>query len=86
MKEFLVYTGLRLAMFAATLAVVLGLWLLAVGKANVFIAVIIAFVASGVASYFLLARPREAFAARVQERADRASRAFEEMRAKEDAD
>jgi len=85
-KEFLLYTALRLAVFGATFAVVVGVWLLVAGSANVVIAVVLAFVLSGVASYFLLARPRAAFAARVEARAERASRAFEEMRAKEDVD
>ena len=49
-------------------------------------AVVIAFVMSGVASYFLLNRQREAFARRVDERARRVATRFEEMRAKEDAD
>ncbi len=41
---------------------------------------------SGLASYFLLAGPREALARQVEERAERASAAFEAQRAKEDAD
>ncbi len=82
----MVYTALRLAVFAATLGVVLGVWLLVADRANLLVAVVIAFVVSGVVSYFLLARPRAAFAARVEARAERANRAFEEMRAKEDAD
>jgi hypothetical protein len=49
-------------------------------------AVVIALLLSGVASYFLLNRQRAAFAARVQERADRASAAFEARKAREDAD
>jgi hypothetical protein len=85
-KEFLLYTALRLAVFTATLGLVLGVWLLVVGSANVVIAVVIAFVLSGVASYFLLSGPRAAFAARVEERAARASRSFEELRAREDVD
>ena len=85
-KEFLLYTALRLAVFAATLGLVLGVWLLVTGSANLLVAVVLAFVLSGVASYFLLARPRAAFAARVEARAERAGRAFEEMRAKEDVD
>ncbi len=86
MREFLVYTGLRLVVFAATLGVVLGVWLLVAGEANVLLAVVIAFVVSGVASYFLLARPRQKLALRVQARAEQANRAFEERRAKEDVD
>lgn len=84
MKEFLVYTGLRIALFAATLGVVLGIWLLVAGTADVFFSVIIAFVVSGIGSYVLLNGPRERFAQRVDERARRAASRFEEMRAKED--
>ena len=45
---------------------------------------VIAFALSGVASYFLLNRQRDAFARKVEERAARASAAFEERRARED--
>jgi hypothetical protein len=85
-KEFVLYTALRLAVFAATLGIVLGVWLLVAGSANLLLAVVVAFALSGVASYFLLARPRAAFAARVEARAERATKAFDEMRAKEDVD
>jgi uncharacterized membrane protein YfcA len=85
-KEFVVYTGLRLLLFAATFGVVIGLWLAIAGQANVFAAVVIAFVVSGVGSYFLLNRQREAFAQRVERRAERATEAFEQLRAKEDVD
>ena len=49
-------------------------------------AVVIAFLVSGIGSYFLLARQREAFAQRVESRAQRATAKIEEMRSKEDAD
>jgi Protein of unknown function (DUF4229) len=48
--------------------------------------VVIAFVVSGVGSYFLLERQRAAFAARVEARAERATAVFEERRAKEDVE
>jgi uncharacterized protein HemX len=85
-KEFAIYTGLRLLMFAATFGIVTGIWLLAAGRANILVALVIAFLASGIGSYFLLNRQREAFAQRVQTRAARATQAFDEMRAKEDAE
>lgn len=85
-KQFVVYTGLRLVLFLATFGVVVGVWLLVAGEANVLVAVAVAFVVSGVASYFLLERQRTAFAQRVEERAARASAAFEQMKAKEDVD
>jgi uncharacterized membrane protein YfcA len=85
-KEFVIYTGLRLLMFAATFGIIIGVWLLVGDQANIFVAVIVAFVVSGVGSYFLLNRPREALAQRVEVRAERATKAFEELKAKEDAD
>ena len=86
MKEFVVYTGLRLLLFAATFGVVIGAWVLLTGKANIAVAVVAAFVVSGSASYFLLNGQREAFARRVEARAARATKAFDELRAKEDAE
>lgn len=86
MKEFVVYTGLRLLMFAATFGIVIGLWLVVGGRANIFVAVVIAFVVSGLGSYFLLNGQREAFARRVEARAARAAKAFDELKAKEDVD
>jgi uncharacterized membrane protein YfcA len=85
-KEFVVYTGLRLLMLAATFGIVVGLWLLVADKANIFVAVIVAFIVSGIGSYFLLNRPREAFAQRVEARAARAAKAFDELKAKEDVE
>lgn len=85
-KEFWVYTALRAALFVATLVMVVGVWLLVAGQVPILWAFVVAFVVSGVASYFVLNNSREAFARRVQERADRASAAFEARRAREDAD
>ncbi|WP_372736860.1 DUF4229 domain-containing protein [Nocardioides sp.] len=86
MKEFAIYTVMRIVLFAATFGVVVGLWVLIAGDANVFFAVIISFVLSGIGSYYVLERQRAAFARRVEARAERAAAAFEEMRSKEDAD
>lgn len=88
MKEFLVYTAMRIGLFVGSLAIVIGVWSLVAGDEGVSAlwAVVIALLLSGVASYFLLNRQRAAFAARVQERADRASAAFEARKAREDAD
>ena len=62
-KEFVVYTALRLLLFAASLALVLGIWLAVSDQAPILWGVVIAFVLSGVASYFLLNGPRESLAA-----------------------
>ena len=87
MKEFVVYTAMRIVLFAASFGVVVGVMaLLFDGRYNLFWAVILAFLISGIASYFILNRQREAFARRVEARASRASAAFEERRAREDQD
>jgi uncharacterized membrane protein len=85
-KEFVVYTLLRLVLFGAAFAVVAGVWLAVSDTVPVMWVLVIAVVVSGVASYFLLNRPRESFAQRVDERARRASEAFETRRAREDVD
>lgn len=88
MKEFLVYTGLRVLLFIGMVGLVLGVWSLldGDGRINVLWPVVIGFALSGVASYFLLNRQRDAFARKVEERAARASAAFEERRGREDHD
>lgn len=85
-KEFVVYTGLRILLFLAALGVVLGLWVPLAGEANLLAAFVIALVVSGIGSYFLLNGPREALAQRVDARARAATSRFEEMRAREDLD
>ncbi|GAB3789903.1 hypothetical protein GCM10027601_32360 [Nocardioides ungokensis] len=82
----MVYTALRILLFFASLAIVIGVWMLIANSVPITWAVVIAFVISGLASYFLLNRQRAAFAQRVQVRADRAQARFEEMKAREDAD
>ena len=86
MKEFWIYTGLRIAVFVASLGVVAGVWMLVADEVPVLWVFVVAFVLSGVASYVLLARPREALARHVEARAGRAADAFEARRSKEDAD
>ena len=85
-KEFVVYTALRLGLFVASLSIVLGVWFLLADQVPVVWAVVIAFAISGVASYFLLNRQRDAFARRVELRAQRATARYEELKAREDED
>ncbi|MET1059922.1 MAG: DUF4229 domain-containing protein [Nocardioides sp.] len=87
MKEFLVYTGLRFALLAGSLAIIVGIWSVvsADGSVPLLWATVLAFLVSGVASYFLLNSHRERFARRVSERAERATAAFDQRRAAEDA-
>jgi uncharacterized membrane protein YfcA len=85
-KEFVVYTLLRAVLLVATFGIVAGAWLLIAGHANILISIVIAFVVSGIGSYFLLQSPRNKFAQMVEARAEKATAAFDAMRAKEDAD
>ena len=62
MKEFWVYTGLRAVLFLATLALVVGVWLLVADEVPLLWAVVLAFALSGLGSYFVLQGSREAFA------------------------
>jgi len=85
-REFWIYTGLRIALFLGSLAIVVGIWAATAGDVEMIWAVVVAFLVSGIGSYFLLARPREAFAQRVETRAQRASAKIEELRSKEDTE
>lgn len=86
MKEFAVYTGLRIGLFIASYAVILGAWDLLGGDGAIPLLgpLVLAFLVSGVASWFLLDRQRQAFARRVQTRAEQASARMEERRGRED--
>ena len=86
MKEFWIYTGLRVGLFVASLGVVAGVWMLVSDEVPLLWVIVVAFVVSGLASYVLLAGPRNALARQVEERAGRASAAFEAQRTKEDSD
>jgi hypothetical protein len=83
MKEFWIYTGLRLLSLLATFGIVAGIWSLVAGEVDIFFAVIVAFVISGVLSFFVLDPQRRAFAEKVEARA---AKAVEAARAKEDAE
>ena len=82
------YTGLRLALFAGSLGIIVGIWSVVSpdGSVPLLWAMALAFLVSGVASYFLLNAHRERFARKVSERAERASAAFDQRRAAEDTD
>jgi hypothetical protein len=86
MKAFVSYTVLRLLLFVTTYAVVAGLWVLVFGQQGVLLVPFLAaIVISSLLSLKLLAPQRDRFAAVVEARAQRASRKFEERRAREDA-
>ena len=85
-KEFWIYTALRLLLFLASFGIVVGLWFLVADEVPILFALIIALVMSGVGSYFLLSIPRERLAQRVQVRAERMSSKMEELKSREDQD
>ncbi len=87
MKEFAIYTGLRLGLLAAAFAVVAGIWLLATGgDLPILPPLLIAFLVSGVGSWYLLDGQRQAFASKVDRRAQRVGQAIAKRRAAEDED
>ena len=74
MKEFWIYTGMRLGLFAGSVALVGGIWLAVAASANVMWVLIIAL------------RQRTALAQHVDDRARRVTARIEEMNAKEDVE
>lgn len=85
-KEFVIYTAMRIGLFLSSLVIVIGFWMLIAGEVPILWAVVIAFALSGIGSYFLLNRQREAFARRVEQRAQRLTARYDDMKTKEDAD
>jgi hypothetical protein len=86
-KEFLVYTGLRLGLFVSTFVVLAGIWALVSDEdVQLIWPLVAAMVISGVVSTYFLKGPRERFAAKIEHQAQRASAKFEQMRSKEDVD
>jgi ABC-type bacteriocin/lantibiotic exporter with double-glycine peptidase domain len=85
-KEFAIYTAARLGLFVLSYAAVVGVYLLISGDNGIplFWPFLLAIVISAIASAYLLRKQRDRFAQVVQRRAEKASTAFEQMRAKED--
>ncbi|WP_028655602.1 MULTISPECIES: DUF4229 domain-containing protein [unclassified Nocardioides] len=86
MKEFWIYTAMRVGLFVGAFCIVFGLWFLIADSVNLLLVIVIAFLVSGLASYVLLERQRNAFALRVEDRAGRISKKYDDMRSKEDED
>jgi hypothetical protein len=84
-KAFVIYTLLRLLLFVTTYAVVASIWALVFGRSGLLLVPFLAaIIISSLLSLRLLAPQRERFAAVVEARAQRATRKFEEIRARED--
>ena len=87
MKEFVIYTALRLLLFVACYALFGALYLAVFGQTGALLwPFLAALVVSSLLSLKFLGPQRERFAAVVQARAERATARFEEMRSKEDQD
>ena len=87
MKEFVVYTAARFGLFLVIYGAIVGVYVLVAGTpVPVLWPLLLAAVLSTVASAYLLREMRQRFAQTVQQRADRMSQRFEEMKAKEDHD
>ena len=87
MKEFAIYTALRLAIFVGCYAALGWLYVGIFGKTGALVwPFLAAIVVSSLLSLKFLAPQRERFASVVQARAERASARFEERRAREDQD
>ena len=85
MKEFAVYTLLRVGLFIISWVVISAVWSLVVGHDYLWPFCIAALLSSFVSLKFLSPQ-RERFAARVQAGAARASARMEEIRSREDED
>lgn len=89
MRDFAIYTLARIGLFAASFAIVAGIWMLVTSSDGLPVllpSLVIAAVVSAVGSYYLLQGPRARFAARVDARATAMTRRLEEARSKEDDD
>ena len=87
MKAFVIYTVLRLLLFLATYIVCAGIWMVLFDTDGLLLVpLLVAVVGSSLLSLKLLAPQRERFAAVIEARAERTSRAFEARKAREDTD
>jgi len=85
-KQFWIYNLMRFVVLIASLAIVIGVWSLLADEVPLLWALVVAFVLSGVTSWFVLAPQRQALALVLEERAGRASDKFEEFKAQGDED
>lgn len=83
MKEFAVYTGLRLVLFAASFGV---LWVALENFFGIFPLLLLALVVSSILSIFVLRSYRDRLAGSIEQRASRMSSRLEESRRAEDDD
>jgi uncharacterized membrane protein len=83
MKEFAIYTGLRLALFAACFAV---LWFALNNWLTLFPLLLVALIVSSILSIFVLRAARDRLAGTIERRAGRITERIEQSRRAEDDD
>ena len=87
MRAFVIYTVLRLLLLFSTYVVFAGLWWVFFDTDGLLLVpLLLAVIVSSLLSLKLLAPQRERFAEVIEARAERASRRFEEHKAREDSD
>jgi uncharacterized membrane protein YjjP (DUF1212 family) len=82
-KEFAKYNLMRLLLMIGWVCLVFAIWFLVddqISSTDAFIGLVIAFIGSGISSWYLLAPLREAVAARIGQRADAAASKYQDMR------
>jgi hypothetical protein len=84
-REFAIYTVMRLLLFVVTYAVLAGVWVLLFGRSGLLLVPFLAaIIVSSLLSLKYLAPQRDRFAAVVEARAQRATQRFDEIKARED--
>lgn len=83
MKDFAIYTGLRLVLFAACFAV---LWFALNDWLSIFPVLLVALIVSSILSIFVLRAARDRLAGSIERRASRISSKIEASRRAEDED
>jgi hypothetical protein len=83
MKEFAVYTGLRLVLFAASFGI---LWVALHTWLGIFQLLLLALIVSSILAIFVLRAARDRLAANIEQRAGRIASRIQEARSAEDED
>jgi len=83
MKEFAIYSGLRLALFAAALGI---LWVALHTLLGIFPLLLLALIISSILAIFVLRAARDRLAANIEQRAGRIASRIQAARSAEDED
>jgi membrane protein implicated in regulation of membrane protease activity len=83
MKEFAIYTGLRLVLFAASFGI---LWVALHTLLGIFPLLLLALIVSSILAIFVLRAARDRLAANIEQRASRIASRIQQARSAEDED